>query len=88
MDTLDVVLTARANPDLKAEEFDRQVALLKPVMDWDAPSRTWWARIHGSRTEHVTKVINTLFQTARLYGTAVTVRLAPAERAEEAVAGG
>ncbi|WP_425464777.1 transposase [Nonomuraea terrae] len=88
MDTLGVVLTARSNRGLKSEEFDRQVAMLKPFMDWDAPSWTWWARIPGSRTEHVTKVINTLFEAARLYGTAVTVQLAPAERADEAAAGG
>ncbi|MEU4229563.1 hypothetical protein AB0F17_35145 [Nonomuraea sp. NPDC026600] len=86
MDTFDVILTARSNTDLKPEEFERQKAMIKPVMEWDPSTSTWRTRISSSRAEQVGNVINTLFEAAREYGTVVTVRLVPADQADATVA--
>jgi hypothetical protein len=45
MDTFDVILTARSNTDLKPEEFERQKAMIKPLMEWDAATWTWQIRL-------------------------------------------
>ncbi|PZG09153.1 hypothetical protein [Nonomuraea aridisoli] len=84
MDTFDVILAARSNRDLKPEEFERQVAMIRPLMDWDAAASTWRSRLSGSRPQHVTEVINTLFEAARVYGTAVTMQVVPAQEADRA----
>ncbi|GAA4931476.1 hypothetical protein HD597_012927 [Nonomuraea thailandensis] len=86
MDTFDVVITARSNLELKPAEFDSQVATIKPVMAWDSATSAWRTRLSGSRAEYVGYVINTLFEAARLYGTAVTVQWVPASQTPEAVA--
>lgn len=86
MDTFDAVLTARSNIDLKTAEFDSQVAMIKPVMAWDPATSTWRMRLSSSHAEHVSNVINILFEAARVYGTAVTVQLVPASQAQEAAA--
>jgi hypothetical protein len=79
-----VILTARSNTDLKPEEFERQKAMIKLVMEWDPSTWTWRTRLSSSRAEHVSDVINTLFESARVYRTVVTVQLVPAEQADEA----
>ncbi|TDD32034.1 hypothetical protein E1286_44130 [Nonomuraea terrae] len=84
MDTFDVILVARSNLDLAPEKFERQVAMIRPLMDWDAAASTWWSRLSGSRPQHVTEVINTLFEAARVYGTTVTVQLVPAQEMDRA----
>jgi hypothetical protein len=83
MDTFDVVLTARSNVDLESAEFDSQVAMIKPAMAWDPATSTWKMRLSSSHAEHVS---NTLFEAARVYGTAVRVQLVPAFQAHEAPA--
>ncbi|MFB9877323.1 hypothetical protein ACFFMN_05215 [Planobispora siamensis] len=37
METFDVLVTAHSNRDLPAEQFERQVTTLRPMMDWDPP---------------------------------------------------
>jgi hypothetical protein len=86
MDTFDVIMTAWSNRDLKPAEFERQVAMIKPVMAWDPTAWAWRARLSSSRAERVAEVINTLFEAARVYGTTVTVAVVPAERADESAA--
>ncbi|MEO3892186.1 hypothetical protein [Nonomuraea sp. B5E05] len=79
MDAFELNVTAVSNRDLKTQEFDRQVELIKPHMAWNPATWTWHARLSGSRAEHATEVLNTLFEAARLYGTAVTVHPAPTD---------
>ncbi|MEW9556342.1 hypothetical protein [Nonomuraea sp. NPDC050783] len=85
MDAFDVIVTARCNTDLKPEEFERQKAMIKPLMEWNPAAGTWNMRFSSSHAEHVSNVLNTLFEAARLYGTVVSVRLMPAEQAGTAV---
>lgn len=72
MDSYVMIVTARSNSDLKPQEWDRQKAMIKSVMNWDQATSTWWARPSSSHPEHVAHVLNTLFEAARVYGTAVT----------------
>jgi hypothetical protein len=83
MDTFDVIVTAWSNRDLKSAEFERQVATIKPVMNWDQGAWAWRNRLSSSHAEHATDVINTLFEAARLYGTTVTVQVVPEGRPPE-----
>ncbi|MGR6924250.1 hypothetical protein ACU635_59155 [[Actinomadura] parvosata] len=84
MDAFDVVVTARSNRDLKPEDFARQVAMIKPLMNWDPPTATWHVRLSTSQTELVSNLINTLLKAARVYGIAAAVQVVPAETTEEA----
>ncbi|MEV0237819.1 hypothetical protein [Nonomuraea sp. NPDC050786] len=79
MDSFDMIVTAHSNP-LEQKEFERQVAMIKPHMDWDPVTRTWRVRLSSSRAEHATEVLNALFEAARVYGTAVVMQLAPTEQ--------
>ncbi|MEU9891482.1 hypothetical protein [Sphaerisporangium sp. NPDC051011] len=88
MDTFDVVVTAASNTDLKPAEFDGQVAMVKPLMNWDPATATWRIRLSGAHPEHVSSVLKALFEAARMYGTVVTVQLVPAERSDKAAASG
>ncbi|TDD33870.1 hypothetical protein E1286_41580 [Nonomuraea terrae] len=78
MDTFDPLVTADSKRELKQAEFDRQVDLLRPLMNWDPARRSWQVRLSGAHPEHVSSVLTTLFEAPRLYGTTVTVRPAPA----------
>jgi hypothetical protein len=40
MDTFDMIVTARSNRGLKPEEFESQVAMIKPIMAWDQAAWT------------------------------------------------
>ncbi|MER6947415.1 hypothetical protein ABT294_25615 [Nonomuraea sp. NPDC000554] len=82
MDTFEVNVTAHSNRDLTSQEFDRQVELIKPYMAWDQGSWAWRTRLSGSDGEHAARVLNTLFEAARVYGTAVTVQPVPAAQAD------
>jgi hypothetical protein len=62
MDTFDVVVTARSNGELNSEQFDRQVAMIRPVMTWDPVTTLWHNRLSGSHAEHLSNVLNTLFE--------------------------
>ncbi|MFI9597723.1 hypothetical protein [Nonomuraea sp. NPDC052265] len=88
MDTFSVVVAACSNRDLKPVEFDRQAAVIRPLMNWDPAAAAGRARLSASHAEHVSSVVNTLFEAARVYGTVVTVQLVPAERADKAAASG
>ncbi|WP_146607833.1 hypothetical protein [Spongiactinospora gelatinilytica] len=77
MDTFDLLVTADSNRELKQAEFDRQVDLLRPLMNWDPAHWRWQVRLSGAHPEHVSSVLTTLFEAARLYGTTVTVCPAP-----------
>uniref|UniRef100_UPI003F491163 hypothetical protein n=1 Tax=Nonomuraea sp. CA-252377 TaxID=3240003 RepID=UPI003F491163 len=79
MDAFDVLVTAWSNRDLEQAEFDRQVDMIRPLMTWDPATTSWHVRLSGARPEHVSNVLNTLFEAARVHGTTVTVQLAPAE---------
>ncbi|RJL19284.1 hypothetical protein [Bailinhaonella thermotolerans] len=81
MTTFEMAVTASSNPNLNQADFDRQVAMIKPVMSWDAPTKTWYAHLNGARPEHLSSVLNTLFEAARQFGTSITVRLKAAEPA-------
>jgi hypothetical protein len=75
MDAFDMLVAAYSNPDLKPDEFNRQVDMIRPLMTWDPATTSWHLRLSGSHPEHVSNVLNTLFEAARVYGTAITVRL-------------
>ncbi|MEU6744390.1 hypothetical protein [Streptosporangium sandarakinum] len=83
-DTFDLLVTAVSNRELNQAEFDRQVDLIRPLMNWDPASWSWQVRLSGSHPEHVSSVLTTLFEVARLYGATVTVRPAPAAPMEAA----
>lgn len=72
MDTFDVLVTARSNGDPKSEQFDRQVAMIRPMMIRDPATTIRHNRLSGSRAEHLSNIINTPFEAARVYGTAIT----------------
>ncbi|NJP98561.1 hypothetical protein HCN51_55655 [Nonomuraea sp. FMUSA5-5] len=83
MDAFEVIVTAVSNRELESREFNRQVEFVKPHVAWDQATWSWEMRLSGARAEHATDVLNTLFEAARVYGTAVTVRRAPTEQAGE-----
>ncbi|MET7338456.1 hypothetical protein [Nonomuraea sp. NPDC005650] len=82
MEAFEVNVTAHSNRDLTSQEFERQVELIKPHMAWDQGSWAWRTRLNGSDGERVARVLNALFEAARVYRTTVTVELVPAEQAE------
>ncbi|MFG1754914.1 hypothetical protein [Streptosporangium sandarakinum] len=84
MDTFDLLVTAVSNRELNQAEFDRQVDLIRPLMNWDPANWRWQVRLSGAHPEHVSSVLTTLFEVARLYGVTVTVRPAPAAPVEAA----
>ncbi|WP_433426507.1 hypothetical protein ACQP1V_43460 (plasmid) [Microtetraspora malaysiensis] len=86
MDTFNVLVTAFSNRDLKKEEFENQVAALRPLMTWNPSTTAWHVQLRGERPEHAGNALTALFEVARMYGTTVTVRLVPTEPAGGAVA--
>ncbi|MET7332050.1 hypothetical protein [Nonomuraea sp. NPDC005650] len=48
MDASVMMVTAHSNRDLTSQEFERQAAMIKPVMSWDQPTWTWRARLAGA----------------------------------------
>ncbi|GIH97665.1 hypothetical protein ACFFMN_28150 [Planobispora siamensis] len=40
MEAFDVLVTAHSNRDLPAEQFEHQVATLRPLMNWDPNARS------------------------------------------------
>ncbi|TMR91980.1 hypothetical protein EJK15_47015 [Nonomuraea basaltis] len=62
--------------------------MIRPVMTWDPDTTLWRIRLSGSHAEHLSNVLNTLFEAARVYGSAITVRLVTAESADGVVASG
>ncbi|MFI6927779.1 hypothetical protein ACIBIZ_48160 [Nonomuraea spiralis] len=88
MDTFDLLVTADSKRELKQAEFDRQVDLLRPLMNWDPARWSWQVRLSSAHPEHVSSVLTALFEAACLYGTTVTVRPAPASPAEATEAAG
>jgi hypothetical protein len=66
-------LVVASNPDLPADDFNAQVEMIKRVASWNGATRTWHSRVSADNVEHGAKVLNQLFESARVHGAFVRV---------------
>jgi hypothetical protein len=66
-------LVVASNQDLPVDDFNAQVEMIKRVASWNGVTLTWHSRVSADNLEWGAKVLNQLFEAARLYGAFVRV---------------
>jgi hypothetical protein len=67
-----------SNTDLPEQEFNAQREKIRRVADYDNTTRSWHNQIPFDRPEWAAEMLSTLFEAARVHGTAIQVRAEPA----------
>ena len=69
-----------SNTDLPEQEFNAQRGKIRRVAAYDSHTRSWHNQIPLDHPEWVAKMLSTLFEAARVYGTTIQVQAQPADQ--------
>jgi hypothetical protein len=67
-----------SNTALREQEFNAQRELIRRVASYDSETRSWYGQIPLDHPERAAEMLSTLFEAARVHGTAIQVHVQPA----------